>query len=269
MKNQLLRDLIAFGLSEKEARIYLALLELGTATANQTAEKAEVNRSSTYVVLNSLKTKGMVGCVEKSTVQEFFAISPETLIQTAESSLHTVEEKLERIKSILPELKGMITELPYRPKVRVFEGKNGLVQAMSETLTTQEKIIRAFTSLENMLSLMSEEFKIWVMHRITHKIQAKVIYVDNELAHAFNSPEFLGSLGSPSQLFLLAVYLPKENYPFPIDAIIWDDKVGYLIVEGDQVTTIILEAKEIGLVMKNMFDMAFEQAKLNGTYEET
>lgn len=116
---------------------------------------------------------------------------------------------------------------------------------------------------------MAEEFKPWIMHRISHQIQARVIYVDNELAHLFNSPQFISSLGSPNKLYLEAVYLPKKDYPFPIDAMIWDDKVGYLIVEGDQVTTIILEAKEIGLVMKNMFDMAFEQAKLNGTYEET
>ena len=65
------------------------------------------------------------------------------------------------------------------------------------------------------------------------------------------------------------MYLPQKDFPFPVDMVIWDNSVGYLIVEGEKITTIVLEGKEIGIMTKNMFDMAFEQAKLNGTYEET
>lgn len=60
MNEVLIRNLTEFGLSDKEARIYLALLELEIATAFDTAKHAGINRSSTYVVLESLKKKGLV-----------------------------------------------------------------------------------------------------------------------------------------------------------------------------------------------------------------
>ena len=46
-----------FGLSEKEAKIYLALLELEAATVFETAKQSGINRSSAYVVLEALQKK--------------------------------------------------------------------------------------------------------------------------------------------------------------------------------------------------------------------
>ena len=53
----LVTNLIEFGLSDKEARIYLSLLESDTSMVQEIAKNAGVNRSSTYVVLESLKRK--------------------------------------------------------------------------------------------------------------------------------------------------------------------------------------------------------------------
>jgi len=63
------KDLISLGLSEKEARIYIVLLELEVATAHEVAEKSGVNRSSAYVVLEKMKEKGIVGLVETENIQ--------------------------------------------------------------------------------------------------------------------------------------------------------------------------------------------------------
>lgn len=217
MSNLLLKDLIAFGLSEKEAQIYLALLELGNASANQIAEKSGVNRSSTYVVINSLKSKGMVGSIEKATVQEFFAISPEILTRTAESSLHTAQEKLERIQNILPELKGMYKDFTHHPSVRVFEGIAGLGNTLIETvINNEEKQLRSFTSGEMILSLIPEYLLKWNTERLKNKICIKTIFVDNAASHIILAM----TAGRGKNVFV-----PKENYPFPVDAIIWDNAV--------------------------------------------
>ena len=48
------------GLSEKEARVYLALFELGPSVVSGLAKKAGINRSTTYVILETLAKRGLV-----------------------------------------------------------------------------------------------------------------------------------------------------------------------------------------------------------------
>lgn len=50
MKEQLEK----LGFSPKEADVYLALLELGTAVVSDVAKKANINRSTTYILLDAL-----------------------------------------------------------------------------------------------------------------------------------------------------------------------------------------------------------------------
>ncbi len=52
-------DLEAFGLSGYEARVLVALLKLGTASASQLGRESGVHRTSTYPVLDALCVKGL------------------------------------------------------------------------------------------------------------------------------------------------------------------------------------------------------------------
>ncbi len=54
------RELSALGLSQKEATVYVALLELGTASVQAIARRADLVRPTTYVILEALTKKGLV-----------------------------------------------------------------------------------------------------------------------------------------------------------------------------------------------------------------
>jgi HTH-type transcriptional regulator, sugar sensing transcriptional regulator len=261
MTNLLIKDLTHFGLSEKEAKVYLALLELEVATVNEVAKKAGTNRSSTYVVLEALQKKGLVSTTENSSTQKFVATAPDILLRSAELSLKKEEHKFERIKSVIPDLKGMHKDTKHRPKVRVFEGREGIMSVMDEALDdNKEKILRTFTSGENLLKFVPEYMLNWSERRLKKKIEIIGIYFDNEATRMITSM---------SPKYGKEVYVSKDNYPFPVDTLIWDNKVGYLVVEKDLLSIIIVEGREIGVVTKSMFDMAFEQAKnTGGKFEE-
>ena len=54
---ELIEVLNKTGLHEKEAKVYLALLELGTADVSDIAAKAGVKRPTSYLVLDELKER--------------------------------------------------------------------------------------------------------------------------------------------------------------------------------------------------------------------
>ena len=51
-------ELRKYGLSEKEAKVYLALLKKGPSTVNEIAESADLVRTTTYDILKILREEG-------------------------------------------------------------------------------------------------------------------------------------------------------------------------------------------------------------------
>ena len=52
--------LVNFGLSEKEAKVYLACLEIGDASANEISLKSDLPRTLVYDILERLIDSGLV-----------------------------------------------------------------------------------------------------------------------------------------------------------------------------------------------------------------
>ena len=252
--NILIKDLVDYGLSEKEAQMYIALLELEIAPVNEVAKKADVNRSSAYVVLESLKEKGLVAVSDDASVQQFVASSPEVLLRTAKDSSQRQAHVLERLKEIVPELKGLHKGLKKKPKVIVYEGKEGLITSFEKTLDSKEKIMRVASSLNNLTKILPKKFFIdYINKRIDAGVKLKGIHPNGLF-------EKIILKTTPSADFDEVVLVPKSEYKFPADIAIFDDTIGYMSKEDGGVA-ISIESKEIAEVMKNIFDLAYTESK--------
>ena len=76
---ELAYELQKIGLSHKEAKVYLANLELGQSSVQNIAKKASVNRATTYVILNSLIEKGLCSTFMQNKKTFYAASDPEQL----------------------------------------------------------------------------------------------------------------------------------------------------------------------------------------------
>jgi sugar-specific transcriptional regulator TrmB len=114
MDANLLITLQNYGLSEKEARVYLTVLELGTSVASTIARRAELNRVTTYTLLEDLKRDGIVNETTKEGVKYYSVISPDILLKQA-------EQKYESFKQRVPELLALVEKFGNKPKIHFFE----------------------------------------------------------------------------------------------------------------------------------------------------
>ena len=94
--------------SKKEIAVYVALLELDTATASQIAKKTDVNRTSCYDLLDFLIKRGLVSKIKKKNKMYFHAGDPKRLLNYLErekqDKVHTIEKQQKMVQEIIPEL---------------------------------------------------------------------------------------------------------------------------------------------------------------------
>jgi sugar-specific transcriptional regulator TrmB len=74
MKGANLEGLISLGLTQKEAAVYLALLQTKKGTALTVAKQANIKRPTVYLVLNSLIKKGLVKSTKYRDVLDYRAL---------------------------------------------------------------------------------------------------------------------------------------------------------------------------------------------------
>lgn len=121
------------GFSSKEAMVYKALLSLGPSAIRKIAEKAGINRGTTYEALKVLQKEGLVSYYHKEKHQHFVGNDPKTLqniLTRRRSEFEDAEEDLEKIVTELSTLQPHIN----RPVVKFYEGYKGIRSILEDVL---------------------------------------------------------------------------------------------------------------------------------------
>lgn len=237
------KELEQLGLSEKEAKVYLASLELGADTAQNIAKKAGINRATAYVQIDQLKEKALMSEFEKGKKTLYVSESPSrltSLFDTLEASLELKKAELERV---LPSLQHLFEGMGERPRVRFFEGLEGMKFIKEDLVRAKDKKVYSFVNLDNIGEYNPDFENEHVAYRMKHGIFNNIIYTRD-------AGEIL-NYSDPTKL-REAHYLPKEEYPFTADISIYDNKV---VFEGyrHKIIGIIIENDEIAQTLKAIF----------------
>ena len=103
----MIAELLKLGLSDSEARVYLASLETNGGPVSVIAKKAKVERVSCYHTLENLVGKRLFTYYTKNGVRHFI---PEPPIQIQKLQ----EEKFHLAKSLIPELLSLTNALAFK-----------------------------------------------------------------------------------------------------------------------------------------------------------
>ena len=123
------------GIPPAEAKVYLALAELGRASAHAVARKADLERSTTYGLLSRLVKRGLVSQQMERKVALFVANPPTSLLESiaeAKSKLHTREEQA---KQLVQKISPYFKKRDYRvPRMSFFDGEREVNKLLFENL---------------------------------------------------------------------------------------------------------------------------------------
>ena len=246
------KQLVEFGLEDKEAKIYLSTLELGGESVLQIAKKAKLNRVSTYDALRTLTNTGLISSFTKGKRVHYRAANPDRLGYLLNKQKHDITRAEKSLKKLMPELSSFFNNKDNKPRVIYYEGKEGLKTIQDSFLKTPDKLLRVIYLYDNVKKVFSdEERQLYKSKRkkLGIEVRAVVVYKDKDI----DLPK--------REKFARRVYLPFSKYPIKSDITIYHHNIA--IVSLDQMFGIVIESIDIVDTMRIFFDLTWNMAKKN------
>ncbi len=234
------------GLNKKEARIYLASLELGESTIQEIAKKSGVKRTSIYNLVDDLVKRGVIEVVNRGNKRKFVAVNPATLRKMVLKRTKIFEETL-------PQLNMLFGQAKFKPRVRFYEGIEGIKTVFNDTLL-EGKEIKAFSDYNRAYKTLGGFAYSYITERVKLGIFAKVISYQNRISDDFKVRD---------QKALREIrFLPEDKFPFDIEINIYGKKVAFMTFSKENPAGVIIEHPDITRSMESIFDLAWEYTEL-------
>ncbi len=233
------------GFSEKEAKIYLALLELKEAFPSIIAKRAGTKRANTYFILEDLAKRGLASKIKKNGYYYFQSLSPHSLIDNYKDKCHNLE-------SSLPELLSLNKSYIAKPQMSLFEGEEGLIRLMEDTLTSSTDMY-CWADVELAITSLNDYYPAYLKKRVKKGIFLKGIFCNDKYARE--------SQEKSKEELREVLLISKKDYPFDNEINIYDDKIS-IISHKDKVGVIITN-KHIANTQRSIFRLTFDNLKKN------
>lgn len=243
MQQESIKELINYGLSDKEASVYLICLKTGQAAANRIAGLANLARSTTYDILERLKSLGLIATCIVDNKTQFIANNPEIL-------LTTLNERKQAVERVLPSLRAVFRKVEDKPYAEVFQGKIAIVKIFDEIVDNARKL-KVIGSQGNALEKIGYHPEKFRLKRLEKKIKIKQILEKSKESKQikndkFTEVRFLKSLnGSTEAMFIFNDYV-------------------YHVILQYEISAIKIKSKDHAKAMEIMFDELWQKAKTNG-----
>ncbi len=251
-KESLIAVLEALGLSENEAVLYVAMLELPRSTVKELGARAPFPRTMLYYVLNQLIRRGLVSVRdEKSKKSVYVAEDPERLYEILASRESEFKKTAERAREAIPKLKSAYRLSGKRPSVRVFEGLADYAKALDDVLHSGCDEVLTYQLLGEKHAGLDIR-NLFEGKRKAKKITKKVLFHETKDA--------LGELRVRGYDDFTQFRALKKCPA--VDLTLYSGKLLYVsYYDQHEPTAILVEDQALYMMQKDMFEMLWAHAK--------
>ena len=239
------------GFSEKEAKVYLAALEMAESSVQNIAKKAGVNRATTYVILEKLMGYGLISTYEKGKKTIFVAENPQELLHIIREEKNEVEEREKEIKDNLNQLTAIYNREKGKPIVRFFEGADGLesLDRYARSSLRKNSEILSISPLDIVEKLFLDRRKKSLNERIRLGIKSRAIYT-------YDKGEFSTSQNKAE--LREGIYIPREKFPLNATITIYPEW-GVKLYYYDEIHPygVAIESQDLARNFKLFFELAW------------
>jgi len=243
MANELEQLLTSLGLEHQESKVYLQALSIGTSPASIIAKRCKLPRSTARYTCEQLVGKQLMIESQKGNTKLFTPENPEKLKKLLEMQLEEIEGRGQRLNASMQDLKRIFNPYTVIPKVRFYEGIEGIKEMYNQILSLKSDI-DSFEEKGEMYHFFPEFVKHFIARRLEYKIFNRVICPATS-AHNVDDQKALRSVK----------FLAEKEFPFTGDIKICKDQVSIVSFDQNMPVAVTIQNQDIA----NNFRLLFGQ----------
>lgn len=231
------------GLSDKEAKVYLALLALGKANAYQVAVKSGLKKPTSYMILEELQKKGFVSLIPREKKRNYLPISPELLIAN-------YKEKVLLAEKALPAFLAMRRDVLAKPTFTIFEGREACLRISKKLYSdhANQKIYGMYAKADDVHPGDMEYYEILARTVKDNNITGHLVMPDTPESRIMVKNTYL------TNNFKVKL-LPTRLYDTTSAIEIFDDVVSIESIGKYQIA--LIESADYAKTMRQLFDFLY------------
>lgn len=230
------------GFALNEAKVYLALIKLGSGAVSDITKESGVHRVNVYEILDKLRNKGLVSSLKKGAKVVYSVGDPNNI-------LRFVQQKEDIAKNLVPELTGLYNIKKQQEDVFYFTGPDGVITAYNMMLDEKAPVIYGMGGRGFVRKLLKHRHERFDAERIAQGIRVKALYYESARAEKEKMKEKLWENR----------YLPDTfKSPAMVDIA---GNVVVILIATDVLRAIVIKNKEVAQAYKNYFEFMWKFAK--------
>lgn len=237
----MLKEIIAgTNLTEKEAKLYLACLQIGKSTITAIAKQARLNRITAYSIAEKLVEKGYFNFSGRGKITYYDAINPQTIYET-------IQDRTQKLKAIIPDLRRLHKSADH-PNIRYFEGIDGIKALYLDSLNTGTEILN-FANSADLRNFWPEYDQDYVQKRARKKIFLRGFAPDDEFGQKVAAAD--------EKYYRKIKLLPAHKAIFHNEINIYDDKISLVSLRQSPIG-LIIQDQEVADTQRSIFELLWE-----------
>lgn len=254
-EDALISHIEELGLSNKEARVYVACLKTGPSAVQRISDQAGIKRVTTYVILESLIGLGLISQSIKGKKTYFIAEDPTNLNRLLEKREQELTEQKTNFEQILPELSALKSVPKDSPNVKFYDSSDGIRNLYDSLFTphkSSSKVVYEITNVDQINHFFNDLGTGHPNPTRLHSGIHDVFLYTSERGAIYKDTDKESDRESR--------YIPFDQYPIKGNISILDDYVVILSLKGESPIGISIRSQEIADNMRVIFDLAWQQA---------
>jgi sugar-specific transcriptional regulator TrmB len=241
-------QLTSLGLTQGEAKVFLAMIQIGPSRVGKIVEISGVSQSKIYNVLDRLVLKGLASYNIQDNIKHFQSLEPSRLHEYIQKK----EDEIKRQKEGITQLVNDLTKNIYATKrstSEIFVGERSLRSAYMTLLSDAKKgdMLRYFYPYPNAHENASPFYsRFYKYQKSKGLVERGIVTIDFKNSKHFKE--------IPKDVKLRYV-----NFPLPGTIDMLMNKL--LIVDWKTITGILITSSEIASIFINYFDSIWRIAK--------
>lgn len=246
------------GLTESQAKGYLALIEHGALSPADLSEKTGESRTNAYMICEKLESLGLI--TKKDAKKAIYTPNhPSALEALAEKRRKVLVRNEQEVKNNLSPLIDLFYTTNELPGTRTLQGIDGIKEVYKDTLRERKDIYLLRTTADTP-SLGLEYLDNYRQKRAESNIHTYALTQKTDVGLQHQQS------GEDEKMLFHRTFLPDNTYTAPVEIDVYGDKVA-LIAFGDTQMATIINSPPIANAMQQLLHLLAVKLQGDGHIE--